>query len=130
MRRYEIRGIHILTGIMLIVIGLVAIQATPSLSCTRTIYETRGSRIHGVPCHKWPTFEEAERIMEERADIIQRIERIRAVDVSLESGKCSGKAQLIIYFGGRSNIESRDEAWEIIGDDEWFFGIPYSLVNS
>ena len=130
MQRYELRGKHILIGFMVVMIGLAVMQASPSLSCTRTLNETRGSRFHGVPCHEWPTAKEARRIMEERSDIVRRIENIRTVHMHLETGRCEGKAELIIYFGGLSNIESRDEAWELIGDDEWFFGIPYSLVNS
>ena len=129
-RRHEIRGVHLLIGLMVVVIALAAVEST-SLSCLYTAEEMRsGSRYHQIPCRKWPTMEEAKRIMEERADIVERIEGLPTVDVFLEAGRCEGKAQLIIYFGGLSNIRSRDKAIEIIGDGKMFFGIPYSLVNS
>ena len=128
MQRYELRGIHILIGFLVVMTVFVLTQITPSLSWTKTFNEaSTGSRYHGIPCHKWPTVEEAERIMEERADIVENLGR----NVSLSTGgRCPGKAELEIYFDGLRNIRRRDEAWEMIGDDEWFFGIPYSLVNS
>ena len=90
---------------------------------------TAGS-YHKLPCRKWPTVEEAKRIMGERADVARRIENLRSEgpDVYLRTrGRCSGKAELDIYFGG---ISEKKKIQEIIGDDKMFFGIPYSLHNT
>ena len=88
-----------------------------------------GGSYHRVPCKKWPTVKEAERIMEEQVDIVRRLDSVNrgAPDMHLATGSgCPGKAELRMYFGG---ISEKKRMQEIIGDKRWFFGIPYSLSN-
>ena len=88
-----------------------------------------GESYHKLPCRKWPTVGEAERIMEERSDVVQRLENLdgHGPDVFLRTeGRCPGKAELDITF---TSIFKKKKAQEIIGDDKMFFGIPYNLSN-
>ena len=89
------------------------------------------ARRHRVPCEKWPTFDEAERLVEERADVVSRIEAVNPgrIQFRVRGGDgrgCHGRADIHIYFASVSN---RDEIIAIIGDEKYFFGVPYDMAN-
>lgn len=91
------------------------------------------SMVHRVPCRKWPTRAEAERIIETRAAFFKRIEEISPDYISISVGdtmnsfrRCPGKANITIWFAGRAQGEAIKA---IILDDKYIFGIPYSIIN-
>jgi hypothetical protein len=85
-----------------------------------------GNREHGVPCADLPTRAQVDTILRERAAVVERITRVRTINVIVEVGEpCPGKADLVIYYPDRA---ARREIEKIIGA-ETFFGVPYRLIN-
>ncbi len=89
------------------------------------------ARRHRVPCEKWPTKDEAKRLTERHADVVTRIEAVNPGHIqfrlrSRHTGGCRGRADIHIYFASVSN---RDEIIAIIGDEKYFFGVPYDMAN-
>ena len=119
-------------AVVLLVVAFVLVQTdcNPPRYMYWVFMDTiRAGSFHKLPCRKWPTLEEAKLIMEERADIVRRIENLDSDgrDVFLRTkSRCSGKAELDITYSGRAK---REKAREIIGDDKMFFGIPYNMHN-
>ena len=121
-------------GVLVVTLVFVQTDCNPPLYVSRYMYwvfmeSIQAGTYHKLPCRKWPTVEEAKLIMEERADIVRRIEKLDSdgPDVFLRTeSRCSGKAELDITYSGRYE---REKAQEIIGDDKMFFGIPYNMHN-
>ena len=87
---------------------------------------------HWVPCSQWPTMKEVQRVIDEHALVVSRIEavtpRSRTVSLYANTDKsCPGKADIGITYGGRRD---KDAIRKIIGDDRYFFGVPYRMVNT
>lgn len=90
-----------------------------------------GSAPHRVPCEDRPTAEEAQRTLDRHADIIEKIEAVDGVEWYLSTRRCRGgsavrRAELIIEHPAS---KQRDAVRAIIGDERFFFGVPYGLVN-
>lgn len=86
-----------------------------------------GNRIHDVPCEKLPIRSEAEAIVREHQETIDKIKALStngSVVVELEE-PCPGKADLVVYHPSR---EIREQIEKLIGSST-FYGIPYRLIN-
>ena len=86
---------------------------------------------HRVPCENWPTAEEAQRILDRHADVIMQIQAVEGVSLYLSLRRCKGassvrRAELVIEYPGS---KQREAIQAIIGDERFFFGVPYALFN-
>ena len=92
-----------------------------------------------VPCVYWPPLETARRILSEQSDVIRQLHDIpgssiqRIIiserdDLGWISKKCPGRGILIIQT--YANHEERKMMRAIIGDDRYFFGMPYVMFDS
>ena len=96
------------------------------------VIESRYGSYHWAPCSRWPTPEDAQRVLDEHPQVVRQIEavtpRSRTVALYVNTDKsCPGKADIRITFGGRHD---KDAIREIIGDDKYFFGVPYRMTNT
>ncbi len=96
---------------------------------------TAQAKINRVPCYKWPTIAEIERILAEHPEAVKRIENAPPSGASVAIGtarnswsglifRCQGKGFLDISYGGYWEMR---EIKSIIGDRKYFLGIPYEL---
>lgn len=90
-----------------------------------------GSAPHRVPCENWPTAEEAQRILDRHADVVMQIQAVKGVSLYVNLRRCRGasavqRAELVIEYPGS---KQREAVQAIIGDERFFFGVPYSLFN-
>ena len=87
-----------------------------------------GTRPHRIPCDEWPTREEVEQVLERHISVIRRIESVEpgGIDLSINTRSCPGRAELYIYYPAKRHIK---EIRTIIGDEKYFFGVPYTLRN-
>ena len=92
-------------------------------------------KINRVPCYKWPTIAEVERILAENSEAVKRIENAPPSGASIAIGawqssrsslifRCRGKGFLDISYGGYREMRAIKS---IIGDRKYFLGIPYEL---
>ena len=85
------------------------------------------NRNHYLSCDQLPTAAEVKRVMEERQDVIKKIEQINPgfVGVEMDTSICPGKADILFWYGNHKDgllIES-------LVPGETFYGIPYRLQN-
>ena len=87
-----------------------------------------GAKPHRVPCSEWPTANEVEQLVVRKDQVVREIESVKpgGIKVVVNSRRCSGKAEILIYFEARHHIA---EIKRIIGDEKYFFGVPYTLAN-
>ena len=96
---------------------------------------TAQAKINRVPCYKWPTIAEIERILAENPEAVKRIENAPPSGASVSIGtarnswsglifRCQGKGFLDISYGGYWEMR---EIKSIIGDRKYVLGIPYEL---
>ncbi len=87
-----------------------------------------GTKPHRIPCNRWPTPDEVDRVLEQHAEVVRRIESIKpeGIDVFVRAGRCRGRVEIGIYY---QTWRHRDEIKQIIGDEKRFFGVPYTLFN-
>ena len=87
-----------------------------------------GTRPHRIPCDDWPTRDEVEQTLKQHTGVIRRIEFIGSgsVDLSINTWSCPGKAELYIYYPAKRHIKT---IRTIIGNEKYFFGVPYTLRN-
>ena len=90
-----------------------------------------GDAPHRVPCENWPTAEEAQRILDRHADVIMQIQAVKGVSLYVNLRRCRGassvrRAELVIEYPGS---KQREAIQAIIGDERFFFGVPYDLFN-
>lgn len=108
---------------------------TPTLlvlvSCTPYGHWSSYSHWH-YNCEEFPTREEVEAVLEEKADLIERLaeeELIWSADVST----CPQGAFITLFHGGEwqkaSVLEILDEAGARTEGLNRFFGIPFRFVN-
>lgn len=92
-----------------------------------------------ILCTNWPSLETARRILSEHSDTIQKLHQVPnsgiwRVLISEKDGldwfsrKCPGRGILIIQTW--ANHEERMMMRDIIGDDQYFFGVPYVMFDS
>ena len=119
---------------IILAILLLAVVVECNTAWVRDYWIGQGaSMVHRLPCRKWPTRAEAERIMETHAAFFKQIEAISpdyiSISVSDEMNfwrRCPGKANITIWFAGRAQGEAIKA---IMPDDKYIFGIPYSMIN-
>lgn len=90
-----------------------------------------GSAPHRVPCEDRPTEEAAQRILDRHTEILEKIKAVDGVERYLITRRCRGRsavrrAELIIEHPAS---KQRDAVRAVIGDERFFFGVPYGLVN-
>lgn len=90
-----------------------------------------GPEPHRVPCENWPTAEEAQRILDRHSDVIMQIQAVEGVHLYANLRRCKGassvrRAELVIEYPGS---KQREAIQAIIGDERFFFGVPYALFN-
>ena len=85
---------------------------------------------HRVPCSQWPTYAEVERRYAENRSLIEAIESAGrwGSTVYIRSGRseCADRAEFYIQYAGR---RERDAILQLIGDDRFLLGVPYSMRN-
>lgn len=118
---------HPITRFSIIVSGLIVVSTTIVIMgyVASGFYEMRMDAKQ-APCEELPLREEVERVIAEHKDICEQIENINPgyVLISIDAERCPGKADIIIYYGTKSD---RKAIKNLIGDD--FFGIPYRMFN-
>ena len=90
------------------------------------------SRTNRIPCDEWPPLDEARRIVAQRMPEIDRITALDPDAISwklwegIESRECPGQGGLTIEAPGiyRQEIEA------IIGDTQYFYGVPVQVFNT
>ncbi len=121
---------HIAVSMVLGLLAFVILEA--NTACVRDMIsmEIYGTKPHRIPCSKWPTLDEVEQVVDQHARVVRRVEDVAeagSILISIDtSSKCPGKAVIIIYYSANRYLES---IREIIGDEKYFFGVPYSLKN-
>lgn len=92
-----------------------------------------------VPCAYWPPLETARRILSEHSDVVRQLHdvpgsRIEKLFISERDGlgwiskKCPSRGILIIQtYANRLEMQVMRE---IIGDEQYFFGVPYVMFDS
>ena len=116
--------------VVLVALNLVLFETNTAWGRNLVIESIYGS-YHWVPCSRWPTPEEAQRVLDERHDVVRQIEavtpRSRTASLYVNTDEsCPGKADIRITFGSRRD---KDAIRGIIGDDKNFFGVPYRMSN-
>ena len=92
-----------------------------------------------IPCTYWPPLETARRILGDHSDTIQKLHQVPdswiwQIQISENDGlgwlsqKCPGRGILIIQT--YANHEEMMMMRDIIGDDRYFFGMPYVMFDS
>ena len=119
-------GVFVLGGLILIVV-----EANTACLQDMVIKGGAGSKRNRVPCEQWPTLEEVRRVIDDNPKVVKQIESVnpRRGMVTVEVGRtarCPGKAYLLIYFPGRSDGHA---IRSIIGDQDYFLGVPYEMRN-
>ena len=91
--------------------------------------ELWGSRPHRVPCDKWPTLDEVQRVIDQQVQAVRQIEAVNPgfTEVIINTMGCPGRADIRIWYVSYSD---RDAIKSIIGDGKYFFGVPYQLRNT
>ena len=89
---------------------------------------------YSTGCPGFPSLAEVESVLAEHQELVQRIESIRNVSVSVDGfGDCPGGRYLIISYGGAAAglkiIEILDEAGAREEGPRTFFGVPFLLNN-
>lgn len=121
----------------LVVLVLVGIECNTAFFTNAAIGYTFGDL--SAPCAHWPPLETARRILREHSDVIRQLHdvhdsSIQRVLISERDGlgwiskKCPGRGILIIQTW--ANYEERKMMRAIIGDDRYFFGVPYVMFDS
>ena len=80
-----------------------------------------------VACNDLPTVDEVQKVLTEHKDVIKELEKLsdtNSIWFSIDTERCSGKADILIYYGTESQ---RKQIKEKIG--EKFFGVPYRMLN-
>ena len=85
---------------------------------------------HRVPCSQWPTYAEAKRRYAENRSLIDAIESAgrggSTVYIHPGLGQCADRAEFYIEYAGR---RERDAIRQLIGDERFLLGVPYSMRN-
>lgn len=123
--------------VFLVILVLAGIECNTAFVRNATI----GAAFGGidVPCTNWPPLETARRILSEHSGTVRQLYNvpdayIQKILVSDKDGfdwfskKCPGRGVLIIQTW--ANYEERMMMREIIGDDQFFFGVPYVMFDS
>lgn len=84
---------------------------------------------HRVPCDKWPTPIEVQRVIDQQAQIVSQIESVNPgfVRVTINTMSCPGKADIRILYASKRD---REAISSIIGDGKCFFGVPFQMRNT
>ena len=130
-RLLRLRRLYYITaGLILgaLVISLV-VEANTYYVRDLLIEEFWGSKPHRVPCDKWPTPDEVQRVVDQHSQIISQIESVNPgfTVVNINTMSCPGRADIRIWYASYSD---RDAIKSIIGDGKYFFGVPYQLRNT
>lgn len=123
--------------VFLAILVLVGIECNTAFVKNATIGSVYG--LSDVPCAYWPPLETARRILSEQSDVIRQLHnvpdsRIQRIFISERDGlgwfsrKCPGRGILIIQT--YANHPEWKVMRDIIGDDQYFFGVPYVMFDS
>ena len=130
------RSILNLRWLRYIAVGLILGSLTIAVVEAKTYYvrdllaeEFWGSKPHRVPCEKWPTPDEVQRVIDQHGQVVDQIESVNPgfVRVNINTMSCRGRADIRIWYATYSD---RDAIKSIIGDQKCFFGVPYELRNT
>lgn len=130
--RFYKRGMVFLT-----ILVLVGIECNTAFVKNATVGSVYGRS--DVPCAYWPPLETAQRILSEQSDVVRQLHdvpgsSIRKIFISERDGlgwisrKCPGRGILIIWAW--ASYEGKMMMREIIGNDQYFFGVPYVMFDS
>ena len=130
--RFYKRGI-----LFLAILVAVGIECNTAFAKNATIGSVYG--LSDVPCTNWPPLETGRRILSEQSNVVSQLHdvpgsSIQKVIISERDGlgwfsrKCPGRGILIIQT--YANHPEWMVMREIIGDDEYFFGVPYVMFDS
>ena len=87
-----------------------------------------GTKPHRIPCSKWPTPDEVKQVIDRHAQVVRRIESVNpgGILLSINTKRCPGRAEIEIYYPASRH---REAIKRIIGDEKFFFDVPYTLIN-
>ena len=87
-----------------------------------------GSRPHRVPCDELPTPDEVQRILDDNALFVERIEAINPgfISVEMNTFTCVDSADIRILY---ATTRDRERIRALLGQAEIFFGVPFNMQN-
>ena len=120
---------YIAVGLILVALAITAVEAKTYYVRDLLAEELWGSKPHRVPCDKWPTPDEVQRVIDQHAQVVSQIESVNPgiVRVNINTMSCPGKADIRIHYG---SLRDRDAIKAIIGNEKYFFGVPYQMRNT
>lgn len=118
----ERQGLTATVVVALAAMIAVAVAATLLAPLISGAIMTRADLL-GAPCAQLPPTGEVRRIVAERQEVWTQV-RQRSVTASLDTGRCPGKADIIIHY---ATADDRAAIKRLLGDT--FFGIPYRMMN-
>ena len=115
---------------LLLVGGCTAWESQTAVIRDQVALLLTGHAPHRVPCRQWPTYAEVERRYAENRGLIDAIEAAgrwgSRVSVRPGRGQCADRAEFYIEYAG---WRERDAIQQLIGDDRFLLGVPYSMRN-
>ena len=113
---------------MLGLLLVVVVEANTYYIQDMLYLDVYGSKPHRIPCEKWPTPVEVQRILDEHSDIVHRIEAINPgfTMVEINTYDCPDRADIRILYATATDKEAIKSE---VGNGEYFFGVPYQLYN-
>ena len=120
---------YIAVGLILVALAITAVEAKTYYLRDLLAEEFWGSKPHRVPCDKWPTPDEVQRVVDQHAQVVSQIEAVNPgfTVVNINAMNCPGRADIRIWYASYSD---RDAIKSIVGDQKYFFGVPYQLRNT
>lgn len=87
-----------------------------------------GSKPHRVPCDGLPTPDEVQRVLDENALFVERIEASHPgfTTVEMNTLTCADSADIRILY---ATARDRERIRELLGHSETFFGVPFNMQN-
>ena len=117
-------------GTLIIVVAILAVVEANTAFVQNLVLEAlSGAKRTRVPCARWPTPDEARQAIDEHPQIVNQIVAVspRVVSVEIEErDRCPGKALIMIYFPGWREEKA---IMLILGDENYFLGVPYEMRN-
>ena len=119
----------LLGALILVVAVLVVVEANTAFVQDLALEALMGTKRTRIPCAQWPTPDEARQAIDAHPRVVSQIVAVspRVVSVEVEQRKrCPGRALIMIYFPGR---REGNAIKSILGDESYFFGVPYEMRN-
>lgn len=126
----RLRRLHWFIGVLLLsVLVLTVLESRTYYIRDLLIESAHGSKPHRIPCDQWPTLGEVRQVLSEHSEVVRRIESINPgfTVVDINTLRCPGRADIRILY---ATATDRQAIELILGEGQYFFGIPYRMRNT